>query len=115
MDSDAPAGPVRHREGPAPGRRRPGRDAPANVVLKRGLVQRDSMLWDWWARTAVNDVSRRTVRVMLLDEHGSPVKTWRLTNAFPAKLTTVGMSSDEAEIAVEMLAIAFEGIEDETA
>ena len=46
----------------------------------------------------------------LLDESGSPVKTWEAVNAWPKKLTVEGFKSDGNTTSIETLVIAHEGV-----
>ena len=51
-----------------------------------------------------------TVTISLLDESGSPVKTWEVANAWPKKITVEGFKSDANSPAMETLILAHEGV-----
>ena len=46
----------------------------------------------------------------LLDESGSPVQSWKLTNAWPKKYTVEGFKADGNSVSMETIVIAHEGV-----
>lgn len=88
----------------------PGLRSVGNVTLKKGVVGKDSVLWDWLAETKLDIVKRRTVTIDLLDELGAAKMSWTLTNAWPIKVSRTDPKSDAQEVAVETLEIAYETI-----
>ena len=61
-------------------------------------------------RKASDVTIRATVTISLLDESGSPVKTWELANAWPKKITVEGFKADGNTAAIETLILAHEGV-----
>lgn len=55
-------------------------------------------------------IQREVVTVSLLDESGSPVKTWEAVNAWPKKLTVEDFKPDGNTTSIETLVIAHEGV-----
>ena len=53
---------------------------------------------------------RGTVTVALLDEAGSPVQSWKLTNAWPKKYTVEGFKADGNGVSMETIVLAHEGV-----
>ncbi|MFW5687642.1 MAG: phage tail protein [Bacteroidota bacterium] len=88
----------------------PGIAKPTNVTLKKGAVAKDNSFFEWYESVRMNTIKRDTVIIRLLDEGGSPVMTWTLTNAFPTKISILDLKSDSNEVAIETLELAHEGI-----
>ena len=88
----------------------PGLRKVSDVTLKKGMFKDDKAMWDWLNQVKLNTIERKTVTVSLLDESGSPVKTWQLTNAWPKKITIEGFKSDGNTAALETLILAHEGV-----
>jgi phage tail-like protein len=87
----------------------PGLNKFTNVTLKRGIVsaQAGAGLYAWFASTPVE---RRTVTVTLLNEERDPVMSWKLHQAFPAKLEGPGLKGVGNEVAIESLEVCCESI-----
>ena len=67
-------------------------------------------MWDWINKVKLNTIQRETVTINLLDESGSPVKTWEVVNAWPKKITVEGFKADGNTAAIETLVLAHEGV-----
>ena len=61
----------------------------SNLVLKRGLVPKDSEIVQWCLDTLggglTNAIETKTIMVSLLDEEGNPLNSWSFANAWPVK------------------------------
>lgn len=88
----------------------PGLRKTGDATLKKGMFKDDKVMWDWLNQVTRNIIERKTVTVSLLDESGSPVKTWQLSNAWPKKITIEGRKSDGNTVAIETLILAHEGV-----
>lgn len=86
----------------------PGLGRVGNVTLRKGIFVNDSQFWDWYNEIKMNTIARRTVVVSLLDETGTPKRTWTLNNAWPTKITGTDLKSEGNEVAVESVEIAYE-------
>jgi phage tail-like protein len=82
----------------------------SNVTLKKGIYTGDKNLWDKYNLVKMNTYKRSEVVISLLDESQSIFMSWRLTNAFPVKMTVTDMKADGNEIAVESMEFAHEGL-----
>jgi phage tail-like protein len=117
-EADLPAGEIEvieYREGAErvnSSRKLPGRVGYRNVVLRRGLAGRLE-LFDWWKSARDGQTDRRNVRITLLDEARVPVQTWRLRNAWPAKLDFSALNARGNDVVIESLELAHEGFETE--
>jgi phage tail-like protein len=89
----------------------PGLVKDGNVTMKKGRCKAKNDFLDWLNKAKMNSIERTTVVISLLDEAGNPVMVWTLKNAWPTKITGVGLQSDGNEITVESLEFAYEGIE----
>jgi phage tail-like protein len=88
----------------------PGLKKNGNITLKKGMFHGDNQFWDWFHDVQTNKDRRETVTITLLDEEGSPVFVWTITNAFPVKFTAPDLKSDANEVAIESIELAHEGI-----
>lgn len=89
----------------------PGLRKVGHVTMRKGVFANDQKFGQWFSEVSMNTVSRRTVVVNLLDEAGVPKMVWTLHNAWPTKVTGIGLKSDSNEAAVETLEFAFESME----
>ena len=78
--------------------------------MKKGIFKGDNQLWDWISQIKLNTFERQPVTISLLDQEGNPTMVWKLTNAFPVKITTDGLKADGNEVAIETMELAHEGI-----
>lgn len=88
----------------------PGLRKAGDLTLKKGIFKSDKALWNWINQVKLNTIERKSVTVSLLDESGSPVKTWEAVNAWPKKISVDGFKSDANSTAIETLIIAHEGV-----
>jgi phage tail-like protein len=88
----------------------PGIKKFGNVTLKKGIFKDDKGFWDLYNAVKMNTVERKVIVISLLDENNSIAMSWRLTNAFPAKITVTDMKSDANEAAVETMELVHEGL-----
>jgi phage tail-like protein len=88
----------------------PGIKKTGNVTMKKGIFKSDNKFWDWFSQIEMNTIKRTPITISLLDEKEAPTMVWKLTNAFPTKVTGTDLKSDGNEVAVETIEIAHEGI-----
>ncbi|MEH1945266.1 MAG: phage tail protein [Nostoc sp.] len=81
----------------------PGLSTPVNLSLKKGIVRKDSYLFNWISSIKLNTVAKRDVRIDLLDETGAAVVSWTAINAFPKKLDAPSFNATSNEVAIETL------------
>ena len=79
------------------------------------VFKADNKLFDWFNKIKMNTIQREDVTISLLDEAGSPTMVWKLSNAWPTKVTGVSLKSDGNEAAIETLDLAHEGLTIENA
>ncbi len=83
----------------------------SNLVLKRGLVPKDSEVVQWCLDTFGSGLSSgiqpKTITVSLLDEEANPLNTWSFSNAWPVKWSVSDLNSMNNEIVIETLEFAY--------
>jgi phage tail-like protein len=87
----------------------PGRAQWANLKLRRGVV-RSADLWDWHRGFLDGRGNRRDGVVTLLDEAGEAVRSWRFARGLPVRWVGPGLNAREAQVAIEEIEIAHEGL-----
>ncbi|MFN6565518.1 MAG: phage tail protein [Nostoc sp. ChiSLP01] len=81
----------------------PGLSTPVSLSLKKGIVRKDSYLFNWISTVKLNTVTKRDIRIDLLDETGTAVVCWTAINAFPKKLDAPSFNATSNEVAIESL------------
>ena len=81
------------------------------LVLKRGVVTRDSVLGEWVGATLSSTLSlpivTQSLLVMLLGPNGDPLIAWGFANAYPLKWRTDSLNSMENEVLTESLEFSY--------
>ena len=83
----------------------PAIQATGRITMKRGVFLKDNRFREWYRTVTSNQAKRTTVTVKLIDERGTPVMTWTLTNAVPTKITGADLNAAGNDVAVESLEI----------
>lgn len=76
-----------------------------DVTLKKVMFKNDQKLWDWIRQIKRNTVQYVNVIIDLLDESGSLVQRWQLTNAYPLKYTVEGLNADSSNVLMETIVL----------
>ncbi len=83
----------------------------SNLVLKRGLVPKDSPLIDWCAKTLGGGLSEKiktkNIVVSLLDENGDPLKAWSFANTWPVKWSASDLNTMANEVLIESIEFSY--------
>jgi phage tail-like protein len=80
-----------------------------NITLKRGLTK-NSDLWAWHQDVLVGDISLEDLDVVLRDERGEDRWRWTVTRAYPVKWTGTDLDASQANIFVESIEFAHQGV-----
>lgn len=115
---DVEAQPIEYRAGDNPvfsTVKMPGIKKYSNITMKKGIFKSDNKFWDWFNQIKMNTIKRIPVTISLLDEEHKPTMVWKLTNAWPTKITGTDLKADGNEVAVESIEIAHEGLTIENA
>lgn len=109
LDTEAKVVEYRHADSPVfSTSRMPGFTKIGNVTLKRGIAPGGNHFGDWINDIKMNTIKRVPITISLLDEKGKPAMVWRLTNAWPTKITSTDLKNEGDEVAIEQLEVAFE-------
>lgn len=103
--------PIEYREGSdkeyttlkMPGLRKYG-----NITLKRGSMATDNGFFTWFNTINNNTVTRRDIKIMLLNEKHEAVITWNVKNAFPMKYDGGSLNAAKGEVVIESVELACE-------
>lgn len=87
-----------------------GKAKPPIVVLKRALSMGPDTTWIWlWHTQARHGVAGAykltTLGLCPADRPGEPVKTYVLSNAFPAKVEIAGMKAGGTEVVIQTVTL----------
>ena len=91
--------------------RLPGMTKYNNLVLKRGLILKDSTLFQWIQDAlesgASSPVTTKTITVSLIDSTGTVLMSWNFINAYFVQLEVSEFNAVDSEVAVERLELAY--------
>ena len=83
----------------------------ANLVMKRGVVTRDSFLAEWVGQTVGSKLSLpiipQNLLVSLLNAEGIPCIAWAFVNAWPIRWEVDPLNSTNNDILVETLEFSY--------
>jgi phage tail-like protein len=88
----------------------PGMQKFGNITMKRGTFQGDNDFYKWWNTVALNTIERRDVTISLLNENHEPVVVWKIKNAWPSKVQSTDLKSDDNGVAIETIELVHEGL-----
>ena len=116
---------VEYREGVDPSwpRKLAGQASFDNITLERGYVSGDSEFMNWLKQvadeTGTDTVADQTagsatfhqdVTIDLKNKTGGTVRTWVLTNAWPASYTVADMDASGNDVLIQSLELAYENL-----
>ncbi len=104
---------VEYRDGASPEYSKikmPGMQKYSNITLKRGTFATDNEYYNWWNTVQLNTIERRDITISLLNEEHEPVVTWKVKNAWPAKVQSTDLKADGNEVAIESMELVHEGL-----
>jgi phage tail-like protein len=87
----------------------PSRVSWTNIRLKRGAALSDD-LWKWHYSFVEGKGKRRDGIIILQSDDHTPVKIWFFTKGLPVKWVGPSMNAAQAQVAVEEIEIAHEGL-----
>ena len=85
----------------------PVRTKYADMVLKRGMLT-DSEVINWCMKAFRDrDFEAVDVNVILMNEQGSALRTWKVTHAIPKKWLVSDLNASENSIVIETLELTY--------
>lgn len=94
-------------------RKFPTRTKQSNLVLKRGIV--DRQLWDWYFSLTEGQITFKGGSILLRDPSGEKVvMEWNFQRAFPCKLHGPELNATQNQVAVETLELCHQGLKRKT-
>ena len=95
-------------------KRLPGRPQPGEVTLTRGLTD-DTAFDEWIKKSRFADMAqaRKGGAIIVYDHMGSPLKRYKLTNAWPKSLELGSLKAGDTSVLTEKLTLTHEGCEPE--
>ena len=91
--------------------RLPTTSSSKNLVLKRAIVPTGSKLITWCSDTLdgglANAIQTQDVSVNLLDNEGKVLMKWTFNNAYPINYSVSDLKSQESEILIESIELAY--------
>jgi phage tail-like protein len=91
-------------------RKFPTRTKQANILLKRGIV--DRQLWDWYYKLTQGQVQFRNGAIVVRDPSGGQVvMEWQFRHAIPCKWQGPELNAMQSNVAVETFELCHEGLE----
>ncbi len=90
----------------------PGRPKAGEVTLTRGLTS-DSSFSDWQKKSGLGDMpgARKGGAIIVYDFQGSPLKRYKLTNAWAKSVEVGNLKAGDTSVLTEKLTLTHEGIE----
>ncbi|MBI1298813.1 phage tail protein [bacterium] len=82
---------------------------PSNLILKRGVIDA-TLLWDWQQEIVEGRVTRRSGSVILMDSAGVERRRWNFRDAYPVRWHGPDLRAATAEVAIETLELAHNGL-----
>ncbi len=86
----------------------PVRTKYTDLVLKRGMLT-DSAVVDWFLKAFRDrEFSPTSINVILMNEKGDPLKTWKVAQAIPKKWSVSDLNASDNAIVVETLELTYQ-------
>ena len=86
----------------------------SNLVLKRGIVKRNSRLVTWVKEVLEGGFEQKikpaNIKLNLLDQNGEPAASWSLTSAWPVKWSVGTLDAAKNVLAVETIEFAYNSL-----
>lgn len=89
----------------------PGLKKYGNITLKRGTMSGDVSLFEWFKSINNNTVTRKDIKINLLNEEHKAVVTWNVKGAFPVKYDGGSLNASKGEVLIESVELTCESFE----
>jgi phage tail-like protein len=104
---------LEYRDGSAPeytNRKLPGLHSYRNVILRRGVTKGDYDCYNWINTVQLSNIDRREVTIMLMDDKKTPTFIWKLSNAWPCRLSYSPLNGQNGQVMMEEIELVHEGM-----
>jgi len=81
----------------------------SNLTLKRGITDATA-LWPWFHDVMNGKIERKNVSIVLMDSAGEEKRRWNFQRAYPVKWVGPDLRGGTAEVAVETVELAHDGL-----
>lgn len=83
-----------------------------NLILKRGMIKKNSSLVDWCTKCIHGEASfaieTKVITLSLLDTgNHKPLKSWSFYDAYPVKYEVSAFNAEENQLTIETIEIAY--------
>ena len=79
----------------------------ADMVLKRGMLVGSEVI-NWFTRAFRDrDFQPTDINVILMNENGEPLRTWKVTQAIPKKWLISDLNSTENAVVIETMELTY--------
>ncbi|MGV3589264.1 MAG: phage tail protein [Adhaeribacter sp.] len=79
-----------------------------DLVLKRGMLAKDSKVFEWCTKAfQQREFTLANLLVTLLNENHEPLKTWNVVNAWPKKWSVSDFNAETNAIVIETLELKY--------
>ena len=88
----------------------PTRGKYENIILKRGLMLKDSSILKWCMETILgktNKIETKDISVRLMDTNGNSLMDWNFKDAWPVSWSVSNLDTTNPEIMIETLEFAY--------
>lgn len=81
------------------------------LVLKRGIINKDSLLAQWCVESVSLDLAKpvktKSLNVHLKSHDGDTLCTWSFTDAYPFKLQGMSLNAKNEQMALELIEFSY--------
>jgi phage tail-like protein len=85
----------------------PVRTKYADMVLKRGMLTDSSVIKWFLAAFRDREFDPADVNVILMNENGDPLRTWKVAHAIPKKWQVSDMNANENSVVIETMELTY--------
>lgn len=97
---------IEYRDGTGGFYQMPGKMQPVNITMKRGIVKKQSQLYEWLNSISLNQVEKKDISISLTNATGTDLYvTWNVINCFPTKISAPSFDAGSSEVAFEELSL----------
>ena len=85
----------------------PVRTKYADMVLKRGMLTNSDVIKWFLAAFRDREFTPSDINVILMSEHGDPLRTWNVVHAIPKKWLVSDLNANESSVVIETMELTY--------